>query len=183
MSNFSTIPCLKSSAPRPSSSLRRSLGRSSPTPPSGLAAERGCAQPRRVGLSETHDNTTQMGSDSAKKSYYIFIICSWSHPPRQLFHTFSSLPKHYLPFYPHFQPMTTISPSLRKVTITRHLPQLPLSTAPPQFCTLSLVTGQLSVLPPVTSHFYSASHSCAWSRASPSNAPLCLLNYSYSLHT
>lgn len=97
--------------------------------------------------------------NSAKKSYYIFIICSLSHPPRQLFHTFSTLFKHHLPLYPHFQLMTTISTSLKKVTSTRQLPQLPLLTTPPLFCTLSLVTGSALCVPPVTSHLYCAFHS------------------------
>lgn len=97
--------------------------------------------------------------NSAKKLYYIFIICSWSYPSRQLFHTFSSLLKHYLPLYLHFQLMTTIFPPLKKVTIMRHLPELPLSPSPPLFFTLSLVTGQLSMFPLATSHLYSAPHS------------------------
>lgn len=122
--------------------------------------------------------------NAAKKSYYIFIICSRSHPPRQLFHTFSTLLKHYLPLYPHFQRMTTTSTSLKKVTITRHLPQLPLPTSPSVFHILCLVAG--SALHAPTCHLsfgFSIPFPRAWSRASPSKSPLCLLNHSYSLHT
>lgn len=110
--------------------------------------------------------------NSAKRWYGISNVCSLSHTPRQLFHTFSSLPKHYLPCYPHFRPMTKISMSRRKLTITRHLPKLPLPTYHPCSAPSLLLLGQLSAPTCHLSLVVCIPILFSYSRASPRDSPL-----------
>ena len=112
--------------------------------------------------------------NSAKRWYDIFIVCSLFHTPRQLFHTFSSLLKHYLPRYPHFPPATKISMSRRKLTISRHLPKLPLPTYHPCSAPSLLLLGQLSAPVCHLSLAVCTPFLFSYSRASPRNSPLSL---------
>jgi hypothetical protein len=111
-----------------------------------------CAHPKFM-------KTKHKWASGCAKSYYIFVICLFSHSARQLFHTLFSLLKHYLPLYHHFQLMTKISVSLRKLTIVRDLPNLPLSAYPPLLCKFSCHSGSSLCSYKATSVFHSIFHS------------------------